>query len=152
MMWRGESSWGSCKPEASNNACNASKVLRWKFSTRSALLGTTSAICRLGSWVVTPVGQLPVWQVCACMHPSANIKPRALLHQSAPSANARAISNALTIFPLAPTRMCSRKPAPTKVLCTKRKPSCSGIPIWSENSKGAAPVPPSAPSTTTKSG
>ena len=34
------------------------------------------------------------------MQPSANMNPRAELHQSAPSAIARAISNAEAIFPL----------------------------------------------------
>ena len=80
------------------------------------------------------------------------MKPRALLHQSAPKAKVRATSKALMILPLAPKRMCSRKPTPTSVLCTKRRPSCMGVPMWSENSKGAAPVPPSAPSMTMKSG
>ena len=41
---------------------------------------------------------------------------------------------------------------PTSVLCTSSRPSCSGAPTWSVNSSGAAPVPPSAPSTTMKSG
>ena len=36
------------------------------------------------------------------MQPSANMKPRAELHQSAPSAMARAMSKAVTILPLAP--------------------------------------------------
>ena len=51
------------------------------------LVGTTSARWRSGSCVATPVGQWPVWQVCAWMQPSANMKPRAALHQSAPSAS-----------------------------------------------------------------
>ncbi len=41
---------------------------------------------------------------------------------------------------------------PTSVLCTSSRPSCSGAPTWSVNSSGAAPVPPSPPSTTMKSG
>ena len=36
------------------------------------------------SWLVTPVGQWPVWHGCAWMQPTANMKPRAALHQSAP--------------------------------------------------------------------
>jgi hypothetical protein len=124
----------------------------WKLKTPVALSGTTSAFCRIGSWVVTPVGQWPVWQVCAWMQPSANMKPRALLHQSAPRAMARAMSKALTILPAAPILMRSRRFRPTSVLCTRRRPSCSGAPTWSVNSSGAAPVPPSAPSTTMKSG
>jgi hypothetical protein len=38
------------------------------------------------------------------------------------------------------------------VLRTKVRPSASGVPRWSANSTGAAPVPPSLPSTTMKSG
>jgi hypothetical protein len=50
------------------------------------------------------------------MQPNANIKPRAALHQSAPSANKRAISKPVTTRPLAPRRMDCRSPAlPTKV-------------------------------------
>ena len=46
----------------------------------------------------------------------------------------------------------SRRPAPTSALCTVIRPSVSGMPTWSSNSSGAAPVPPSEPSTTMKSG
>ncbi len=63
------------------------------------LVGTTSACWRSGSCVVTPVGQLPVWQVCAWMQPSAIMKPRAALHQSAPSAIIRAMSKAVITLP-----------------------------------------------------
>jgi hypothetical protein len=38
------------------------------------------------------------------MQPSANMKPRAELHQSAPSAMVRAMSKALTTLPAAPIR------------------------------------------------
>jgi hypothetical protein len=55
---------------------------------------------RSGSWVATPVGQAPVWQDCAWMQPIANMKPRAALHQSAPSASTRAMSKAEVILPL----------------------------------------------------
>ncbi|MCY1532776.1 hypothetical protein D9M68_680650 [compost metagenome] len=44
------------------------------------------------------------------------------------------------------------KPNELSVCTTKDKASYNGIPILSENSKGAAPVPPSAPSTAIKSG
>ena len=40
---------------------------------------------------------------------------------------------------------------PTKALSTKTSASFKGQPIWSVNSAGAAPVPPSAPSTVIKS-
>jgi hypothetical protein len=86
------------------------------------------------------------------MQPSAIMKPRPELHQSAPSANMRAMSNELMTLPAAPILTRSRRPAPISVLCTSSRPSCSGAPMWSANSTGAAPVPPSAPSTTMKSG
>ena len=80
------------------------------------------------------------------------MKPLAAFAQSAPSAINAAMSNALTTFPAAPIRTRSRRPAPTRVLCTNSRPSRSGTPIWFMNSSGDAPVPPSAPSTTMKSG
>jgi hypothetical protein len=86
------------------------------------------------------------------MQPKANINPLALLHQSAPNAKTLTMSKLLMILPLAPSRISERRFTPRKVLCTKCKPSSMGIPMWSENSKGAAPVPPSEPSTTMKSG
>mmetsp|Transcript_18546 Transcript_18546/g.48424 ORF Transcript_18546/g.48424 Transcript_18546/m.48424 type:complete len:206 (+) Transcript_18546:517-1134(+) len=46
----------------------------------------------------------------------------------------------------------SRRPAPVRKPSTIRRPSASGMPIESWNSGGAAPVPPSVPSTVTKSG
>ena len=65
---------------------------------------------------------------------------------------ARAIADADTSLPLAPIFIRWRTPAPTSVFCTSISPSTSGVPSESENSSGAAPVPPSAPSTTMKSG
>src|SRR5882762_8867047 len=65
---------------------------------------------------------------------------------------ARAISNAVAIFPAAPMRMRSRALMPISALWTKLTPSRIGMPRWSMNSRGAAPVPPSLPSTTMKSG
>ncbi len=79
------------------------------------------------------------------------MKARAELHQSAPIAIERAIADAVTILPLAPILNRSRTPAPMSVLRTTRRPSFSGDPRESENSSGAAPVPPSPPSTTMKS-
>src|SRR4029077_16512863 len=98
-------------------------VARWKLNTRSALSGTTSARWRTLSWVETPVGHLSVWQDCDWMQPSANMKPRAELHQSAPSAMARAMSKALTILPAAPSLMRSRTLMPISALCKKLSPS-----------------------------
>src|SRR6516165_5866792 len=57
-----------------------------------------------------------------------NMKPRAALHQSAPSASKRAISKAVTTRPLAPRRMDCRSPAPTRELWASTKPSRSGVP------------------------
>ena len=84
--------------------------------------------CATGSCVATPVGQRSVWQLSDWMQPSENMKPRAELHQSAPSAIALAISKAVTILPRAPMRMRSRAPMPTSALCTKTRPSRSGMP------------------------
>ncbi len=55
-------------------------------------------------------------------------------------------------LPLAPIFTRSRRPTPTRALCTLSSPSVNGVPMWSSYSSGAAPVPPSPPSTTTKSG
>ena len=127
------------------------RVLRWKLRTRSALSGTTSARWRSGSWVATPVGHLLVWQLCDWMQPMANMKPRAELAQSAPVARTLAISKALTILPLAPTLILSRRLRPTRVLWTNSRPSRSGTPIWSVNSS-ARRAGAASPSTTMKSG
>src|SRR5476651_2009843 len=81
------------------------------------------------------------------MQPIENMNARAALHQSAPSASARAMSKAVAILPAAPMRTRSRTPMPTSALCTKLNPSRIGMPRWSMNSSGAAPVPPSLPST-----
>ncbi len=102
--------------------------------------------------MVTPVGQRSVWQLSDWMQPSENMKPRAELHQSAPIAIARAMSKAVAIFPEAPILMRSRALMPISALWTKLTPSRIGMPRWSMNSSGAAPVPPSLPSTTMKSG
>ena len=80
------------------------------------------------------------------------MKPRAELHQSAPIAMARAMSKAVAILPAAPILMRSRALMPISALWTKLTPSRIGMPRWSMNSSGAAPVPPSLPSTTMKSG
>ena len=99
-------------------------VVSWKRHTRSALSGTTSARWRSGSCVATPVGQWSVWQVCAWMQPSANMKPRAALHQSAPSAiDARDVEGADDLAGGSRAGCASRRSAPTSVLCTSSRPS-----------------------------
>ena len=80
------------------------------------------------------------------------MNPRAELHQSAPSASTRAMSKPVMIRPAAPSRIVSRSPAPTRQLWANTSPSRKGVPMWSTNSSGAAPVPPSVPSMTMKSG
>ena len=62
------------------------------------------------------------------MQPTANMKPRAALHQSAPRAIDRAMSKAEVILPDAPIRIRSRRPTPTSALWTKVSPSRSGMP------------------------
>jgi hypothetical protein len=86
------------------------------------------------------------------MQPTANIIARALFVKSAPCTIRLTMSAPVAILPLAPTRTRSRRPQPTSALWTNSRPSVSGRPTWSSNSSGAAPVPPSAPSTMTKSG
>jgi hypothetical protein len=64
------------RPAACSSSFSACRVLAWYCATRGALSATTSARWRSGSCVVTPVGQNPVWQVCAWMQPTAIMKPR----------------------------------------------------------------------------
>ena len=56
------------------------------------------------------------------------------------------------ILPLAPIFILSLRPAPISALCTNLRASSRGRPTWLVNSCGAAPVPPSPPSMTMKSG
>ena len=115
---------GARSPAAWTSSFSAFSVFWWKLSTRSPCPDTTSACWRFGSCVATPVGQWPVWQVCAWMQPSANMKPRAALHQSAPIAIVRAMSKALTILPARADADARRAgSAPTSVLCTSSRPS-----------------------------
>ena len=63
------------------------------------------------------------------------------------------MSKAVTILPAAPMRMRVAQPdADQGVVHEDSSPSRIGMPRWSMNSSGAAPVPPSSPSTTMKSG
>ncbi len=128
MWWRGDLlRIGPARPPAPVPAARAA-CCGGSLRTRSALVSTTSAFWRCGSCVVTPVGQWPVWQVCAWMQPSVIMKPRAALHQSAPSAIMRARSKAETTLPAQPSLTRSRRFTPTSVLCTSSSPSCSGAP------------------------
>ncbi len=102
--------------------------------------------------MVTPTGHLLVWHACAWMQPTAIIMARALMQKSAPWMMWRTMSCPEVIFPAQPSLMRSRSPEPTSALCIRMSPSTSGVPTWSWYSSGAAPVPPSEPSTTMKSG
>ena len=102
--------------------------------------------------MVTPTGHLLVWQAWAWMHPTAIIMARALMQKSAPWMMWRTMSWPEVIFPAHPSLMRSRRPEPTSALCMRIRPSTRGVPTWSWYSSGAAPVPPSPPSTMMKSG
>jgi len=62
------------------------------------------------------------------MQPTANMNPRAALHQSAPSAMTRAMSKAEVILPEAPSFTRSRSPTPMSALWAKDSPSRKGMP------------------------
>ena len=117
---------GWVTPAAAINSPSACSVPAWKLATRWALSGTTMARWRHLFCVATPVGHLSVWQDCDCTQPTANMNPRAALHQSAPSDNVRAMSKAVTTRPLAPSFTRPRKPAPTRQLCANVRPSRRG--------------------------
>lgn len=51
----------------------------WNRWTRWALVSTTRARIRFGSWVATPTGHVLVWQRWDWMHPTAIIMARAAL-------------------------------------------------------------------------
>ena len=86
------------------------------------------------------------------MQPTAIIIARAEFVKSAPWMRRLTISVPVAILPEAPTLIFLRSPAPTSALCTIISPWVSGSPTLSSNSSGAAPVPPSDPSTMMKSG
>ena len=128
MMCCRFSCFGWSSPAAARISASDFTVSSWKRATRCDLSPTSSARWRIGSCVATPVGQAPVWQCWAWMQPSANMKPRAALHQSAPSAMTRAISKAEVILPEAPSLTRSRSPTPMRALWAKDSPSRKGMP------------------------
>src|SRR3546814_9473528 len=76
-------SWRGCSsPAAHSRSRSALTVFSWNWNTRADLSPVSSLRQRFGSWVATPVGQWSVWQLSDWMQPSANMKPRAALHQS----------------------------------------------------------------------
>ena len=105
------------------------KLFAFLKLSKVALSAGTSARWRCWSCVATPTGQASVWQDWLWMQPIAIMKPRAMLHQSAPSAIIRAMSKADMIMPEQPILTLSRRPAPTSALCTKVSPSRRGMPI-----------------------
>jgi len=101
---------------------------------------------------VIPVGQVLVLHFRLWMHPNAKSMARAELHTSAPMARVRTTENPVNTFPAAMIFTWSLSPAPFRSPCARVRASAIGIPTEFENSGGAAPVPPSAPSMVMKSG
>ena len=102
--------------------------------------------------MATPVGQVFVLHSNACIQPNDSIMDLAALHISAPSEKFFTKSNPVCTLPEAIIFICFFKPNPFSASYTNAKPSRNGIPTELLNSNGAAPVPPSPPSTVIKSG
>mmetsp|Transcript_33944 Transcript_33944/g.71286 ORF Transcript_33944/g.71286 Transcript_33944/m.71286 type:complete len:208 (+) Transcript_33944:237-860(+) len=151
MMCARSSLSGWSSPMAPRMSQAISTVLRWKLYTRTDLSATTRPSISRVFCVAMPVGQWLVLHLSDWMQPSANIMPRAELQMSAPRARVRTMPKPLTTLPEPMILILSRMPAPTRRESTRTRPSTSGRPMWLENSGGAAPVPPSAPSTVMKS-
>ena len=86
------------------------------------------------------------------MQPSANMKPRALLTKSAPQASAQAARAEVTSCPAAMILTLSLIPASIRASTTRGRASSIDSDMWSASACGAAPEPPSPPSTAMKSG
>jgi hypothetical protein len=114
---------GMCEAGGAQHFLQRDQRIAMELMHPRRLVGDIEGTHAQGSWVVTPVGQWPVWQVWACRQPRANMKPRAELHQSAPVAMVRAMSKAVTILPEEPMQICCRRLTPTRVLCTSISPS-----------------------------
>ena len=106
-----------------------------------------------------PVGHVLVLHLRAWIQPRLNKNALAELHTSAPKHMLLNKFMPVKCFPLAIRAIFdfdlstgSLKPAPTKTAWAKLSPSTNGVPIELLNSGGAAPVPPSPPSTVMKSG
>ncbi len=137
------------KPAAaiiSESACSVILWIKKHFRLAGSINGFLSVFILCGNSNRALIGMAAL-----CLNTtSANINPRANWPRSAPSANVLAMSNALIIFPRRrswpdrvilhlPRVMYKRRPARKECQCS-HKFNC------------AAPVPPSEPSTTTKSG
>jgi hypothetical protein len=86
------------------------------------------------------------------MHPILVTKARAAHVMSAPRAIVRISENPLQTRPEALILTFAHKSAPINMFLTTTNPSSNGNPIELVYSGGAAPVPPSPPSTVMKSG
>jgi len=81
--------------------------------------------------------------VLACTQPSANMKPRALLHQSAPIASVRAMSNALITLPLAPISYPIAQVQPDQRVVNQQQPLLQRHPHVVDELGRRGSVPPS---------
>ena len=152
IMCHGRRSSADVRPIAPNISASDIIVSAWKFFTRVRFFSGASPATKSGSWVATPAGQTFALQRRAWMHPSASIIPRAEYSMSAPSDSRRIMPKPVVIFPVEIILIFSRTPNPIRALWAKIRASIPGEPMWFENSRGAAPVPPSPPSMVIKSG
>jgi hypothetical protein len=99
-MWLAVISLGCCRPAACTSSLQRVQGVLVEAPDALGLVGHHQRL--LAQRVLRgDAGRAaaPVWQVWAWMQPSANMKPRAALHQSAPSAIMRAMSKALITLP-----------------------------------------------------
>jgi len=101
--------------------------------------------------VATPTGQRPVWQRWAWMQPMDSIASRATETMSQPSAKAHSAVSGRPSLPDPMKTTSSVMPARANAAYTREKPILNGSATWSVKASGPAPVPPSPPSTVTKS-
>ena len=141
--------WSS--PIAAIISASACTVLRWNWWTRSDLSGTSRARCSLGSWVVTPDRALV--RVAALRLDAADgehegpgrVAPvRAQGHRAGHRRRRHHLAAGADLEPVADA-------GADQGVLHREQPFGEGAPSESENSSGAAPVPPSPPSTTMKS-
>ena len=95
--------------------------------------------------VVTPTGQLLVWQMRAMMHPSAIMAMVPKPYSSPPLSAASTMSHPVLSPPSTRSSTRSRSLFSTSVRCTSVSPSSHGTPACLIDDSGDAPVPPSWP-------
>ena len=105
-----------------------------------------------GSWVCHAVGQVFRLHLSAWMQPSENMKPRAEVTKSAPAQIAQATSPGHDQLAAGDDADALLQPVPVAHVHHPRQRLASGMPTRSISGIGAAPVPPSPPSTVMKSG